>query len=657
MSNIDIRSGYTSLGSDINKRPVGGVNDTETQEGVMGEKLPELTLEMEDDKILELTKKWKKKWNDSEKKQEWETQCEENEKYWKGKQFTGPKSDKGRAMVDNLIFESVETYLPQVTRRNPEPLVTLAASEESDPQKEKFLQKLKNTLADIADEIKLRLKLKHVGHNWALYLLGVGKFGWDMDKNMPAVRIIRPQRIILDPESTIDEDGYTGRYIGEYRKLEASLVFKTIEGTQGALDTPSPDPNEPKAKKIDAISKLKEKIGDGIGTDIQFIEWWTMEYLCWEYEGDIILKSKNPNWNYDKTETPTEQDINSPGVQVDEFGATTVKPVDIKGVNHFPVPKMPYEFLSVYNLGVQPMDDTGLISQNLSNQDLINKRNKQITKNVDSMNGGVVVSEERSGLSASQAKGVTKALENGGTIIVPSGAPLESIARMPSVPLPSDVFNQLQDTRMRLRDIFGTRGSSPAGIQSETTVRGKIISRGQDTDRIGGGVSEYLEQFADGSYNWIVQLLYVYDTEFKFVTGKEPPKLKVSVKEGSLLPKDSTTIANQAIELATAGKMSLIDMFKRLEYPNPEELASNVWLETNAPELLYKDNPLVAQAIQMKQQAAQAAADAKAQADAAKNDAQHQNDMQKEQFRAQLKTKSNVAEDVAGAALSEVSIN
>jgi len=79
--------------------------------------------------------------------------------------------------------------------------------------------------------------------------------------------------------------------------------------------------------------------------------------------------------------------------------------------------------------------------------------------------------------------------------------------------------------------------------------------------------------------------------------GNIPPKLTISVKEGSLLPKDSISIANQALELARMNKISNIDLYKRLEYPNPDELAANVWLEANAPHILYKDNQMVQEAL------------------------------------------------------------
>lgn len=594
MSNEDTGIGaYVSLGADINKPNKDG--GMETKEGVVSQKLPELNLDMKDEDLIALTKKWKKAWEDSPKKAEWLKKAEENEKYWLGQQFTGPiDKDSERPMVDNAIFESLETFLPSATRRNPEPIVELDSKEiepnqPADQTKIAYATKVKQRLADVADKIKLRLKLKRATRYWSLHLIGIAKFGWDLDKNLPSVKITRAKRIILDPDASIDEDGYNGSYIGEYKKMQASKIL--------AIAEPKPVEGQPQVPETEGVKKIKELVKENTGTEINYIEWWTPEYTCWEIDEKIILKKKNPHWNYDE-ELQTEV--------VDEFGKTSIVPEIKKGINHLPVPMMPYAFLTMFNLGDQPMDKTSLIGQNLANQDAINKRNKQINKNVDGMNEGMVVSLARSGLTDIQAKNITSALRKGGVVTIPDGSPDDAVKRMSPNNLPSDVFNELNDKRVRLRDIFGTSGITPAGTTDEKTVRGKIINRGLDTDRVGGGISEYLEQFADDIYNWVAQLLYVYDDGFQFVNGAVPPKVVISVKEGSLLPKDSTTISNQALELAGMGRLSNIDLFKRLEYPNPEELAANIWLEANAPELLYKDNPLVAQAIQMRQMAMQA---------------------------------------------------
>lgn len=587
-SEIDI-IGPDSLSADVNKQK--GEKFPETKEGVVSDKLPELTLKMSDKDIIDLTTKWEKSWKESEVKQEWLETIKENEKYWLGEQFDGPKADKKRPMVDNLIFESIETYLPQATRRNPDPLVELAAesvTEKPNIAFEKYVERVKRKLKDLADTNKLRLKLKKTARHWGIYQLGVGKLGWDLDKDIPTIRIIRPQRMILDPKATIDEDGYTGNRIGEYRKLEAG----TILGITGE------DIGKEAKKQIDDLIEKENK-----ATEIRFVEWWTPEFLCWTLGKTVLFKKKNPHWNYDEEREDTE---------VDDAGVETAVKVETIGNNHFAVPKMPFVFLSVFNLGDQPVDKTGLIKQNLSNQDLINKRNKQLDKNADRMNGGMVVSLERSGLTQGQAKGVTEALRKGGVITIPTGTPRDAVEDYSPTALPADVYNQLVDTRTRTRDIFGTSGSNPAGQRDEKTVRGKIINRSLDTDRIGGGVSEYLEQFADDVYNWFVQLLYVYDSGFQFVGEAEIPKLNISVKEGSLLPKDSISIANQALELASMNKLSNIDLYKRLEYPNPEELAVNVWLETNAPDILYKNNPDVQEVLARQQVQAQAEAQANA---------------------------------------------
>lgn len=613
---------FYSLGAKINKRS-GDVSD-ETAEGVVGERLPELELDMEDDEIIKLANKWERAWNDSDVKTKFESDGDENERYWKGDHYTRPEMDKTRAVKDNAIFEGLETYLPQVTRRNPEPMVSLANSETKTDPNQAYAHALQLELGEIADEINLRLKLKGAARNWSIRMVGALKAGWDLDKDMPSVKNIRPSKLILDPEATVDEDGYTGDRVGEHRKLPAWKIKRIMEKGKDSAE---------KKKFIDDLSKGED------GTEIGFVEWWTADYMFWKCGGQVLVKRKNPHWNYDQPMAPATATTadNGQGVQAEQEpvaapklpslpqGAPAVPqlpeapitqggqaPQPTAGVNHLKVRAMPYFLLSVYNLGKQPVDITSNISQNLSNQDLINKRIRQIDKNADTANNGMVVSLERSGLTQQQARGVTKALRAGGVVAIPAGSPQEAVYKPPMNELPVYVYNQLVDTRNRVRDIWGTRGSSPAGTQSEKTVRGKIITQNQDTDRIGGGISEYLEQLADSVYNYLVQMLYVYDDRFveQISKGVPIPKVKVSVKEGSLLPKDSTTIANQAIELRASGSMSIVDMYKRLDYPNPETLAANVWLEVNAPELLYGNDPRVKQVIQQRQAAAAAGASA-----------------------------------------------
>jgi hypothetical protein len=609
---------FYSLGRNLNKTQ-GAETALDTAEGIVSEKMPELTLEMDDADIIKLTDQWEKEWEESDVKTTWAKRGEENENYWLGKHYQKPEVDKTRALIDNVLFKALETYLPQITRQDPEATVEISGNPENVPPiVTQYVRKIQEKLGQIVDEIRLRVKLKKAGRHWALYLVAVMKSGWDISRDMPTVKVIRPQKMIFDPNATVDEDGYTGNRIGEYRKLEAGLILDIIGEGKGTEE---------------ARKAIKDLVKDDLGTEVQFIEWWTPHYMCWKMGKKVLLKKKNPNWNYDEP-TPAQPEqaegaTNEQGVPLPPQPA----PQPIKGVNHWTSPRMPYRLLSVFNLGKQPVDDTSLMGQNLSNQDIINKRMKQIDKNADSMNNGIVVSLEKSGLTTQQAKGVTEALRKGGTIAIPTGSAQDAIYRPQLPTLPDMIYDNLQDTRNEVEGIFGTQGSTPQGVKNTETAKGQILMKQMDTDRIGGGITEYIEQLADDVVNDFVQLLYVYDDEFHALlqglpssdpqTGQQSliplPKLKVSIKEGSMLPKDATSLANQAISLANEGKMALKDLYQRLDYPNPEELAANVWLEANAPELLYADNPLVQKAVQMKQQAQAAQQQAAAEAEQAKS--------------------------------------
>lgn len=635
-----ILEAFYSLGSRINKRK-GDENAEEVQEGIVGERLPELKLSMPNEDLVTLTQKWEKTWKESEVYNTWQQHGKENEDYWRGKQFNLPKVDKTRPLVDNVLFQSLETYLPQVTQHNPEPVVTLASGVQPTPENLQYATSLKNELYDLADEIKLRLKLKGTARHWSIYEIGMVKVTWDLGRDIPTAKVIRPWRMILDPESTVDEDGYTGEYLGEHRKLAADVMIRILDSIGGE----------------DGYSKIiTELVDNKMGTELGFIEWWTAEYMCWTIKDKVLLKMKNPHWNYPQSQATPESespymdqqaepdmsesnqeapqgsssmpDEEMETAQHDDDSAITDAGPDeqgesdnvtdqpeeeedqgekIPGFNHLAKPGIPYLPLSVFNLGKQPVDDTSLMQQNLPLQDLINKRVRQIDKNADSMNGGMVVSLERAGMTMPQAKGVTEAVRKGGTVVIPAGAVNEAIARMSAPALPRDIYAQLEDTRSRVQYIFGTKGFTPTAGGGQAAVRSQLLNKNLDEGRISGGFSEYLEQLADDIYNWFIQMLYVYDERY---AGQEHPKVRLTIKEGSILPRDSAAIAAQAVQLASAGQMSLLDLYKRLEFPNPEETAANAWLQVNAPELLYMNDPRVKQAVQMKMEAAANAAKA-----------------------------------------------
>lgn len=554
-------AGYLSIAENINKAK-GEEQQIENSEGVISNLEPELNLSMSDNELIALKETYEKTWENSQAKKTLEEKQKTNEDYWKGKHFTLSNDD--RPLIDNLIFEAVETFLPMITRQKPEPIVEADNTIEGN----ELADKVQKMLSYQMDRERLKLKLQKVARYWALYYLGVIKVGWSYEENDVAIQVIRPQKLILDPSATINECVYTGEFIGEKRQEKASILIERF----------------PKKRSV-----IEEEVNGKLGTKVQFVEWWTNEYVFWTMKNEVLFKSKNPHWNYFNEVK-----------KVDEYGKEEVRKID--GKNHFNFPKKPYVFLSVFNLGKHPFDETTIIEQNLAIQDTVNKRLRQIDKNADNTNSGLIVSGDH--YTKDQASQVDNALRNGGTIWVPNGKVGDAVTRTQSPPLPSFVYESLIDYRNEIRNIFGIRGATPQGIINEQTVRGKIMIKGQDADR-SSLITEHLEQFCDEVYNWLVQLMYVYYDEdhVAAVIGKERAKeyislrkddfntkLIVSVKEGSMIPHDRLTERNAAIELFTAGLLDPITAFEKLDFPNPREAAEKLFKWKQNPESLFANN-------------------------------------------------------------------
>ena len=568
---MGIFDGFFGLGDNVNKFKDDALK--ERTEGIL-DRVPELSLDMDEEELVKLSKEWEKRWqkffSTIKEKQE------EGEKYWAGQHYNKVMYEEGkRPIQDNVIFEAVETFLPAVTRANPNPVVSADSTDEGDLIA-KAVQKM---LAYQADRMRLRLKVKKAVRFWALYLVGVAKISWSQMDDDISLHIIRPQKLIMDPDGTIDEDmSYTGEFMGEYKKDSAAdLIVKF--------------PNHKK--------EIEELVHEKMGTIIQYTEWWTNKIVFWKLDQTILGKMKNPHWNYD---------IEATDPMVDEQGKIiSLGTPAQKGRNHFQHPEMPYICLSIFNLGKHPIDETSLILQNLSNQDLINKRNRQIDKNTDGVNGGWVISGEGSGLTKEQAAQAIGAFRKGKGVYIPSGSPANAVQRMMGTPLPNEVFEDRNDARQRLHDIFGIGGSTAAATRKDRLSAGKQMMQQQDISRY-SGIIEYIEQFYDKIYNWEVQMMYVYyDEEHSgSIIGAEratewvslknsalQKKLTVGVKEGSLIPKDPVSLAQQAEMLTQYGAIDPITLFDRLDFSNPKEAARKKWIWDHSPQSFFEGDPVV----------------------------------------------------------------
>ena len=496
----------------------------------------EFESKMSDMDIIDLTSSWKRSYNTYF--QDIEGSQKTAFAYWIGQQNTDEaEAVQGtRALVDNLIFEAVETFIPIATRANPDPLVTADPSEIG----QKIARDIKEALVHEADRMKFRKILKRCLRHWIIYKIGVLKHSYNVKLNKIETEAINPKLMIFDKDGWIDEGGnFRGEYLGQKMQLTASELIELF----------------PKNEKT-----IMEKAKGKKGTKLEFISWWYKGTDNFYTMDDTVLgKYLNPHWNYDTD--------------------------GIEAKNHLSEPSYPYTFLGIFSTGLQPHDETSLITQNIGLQDMVNRRYRQIDDNVRKMNNGMVVSNEFTDSQASQA---ASALARGVAIRAPGADVTKAVMRLPAPPLPADVFTMLNDGRQQIKNIFGTSGSTPSGIDQEDTARGKILVNQLDTSRIGGGITEYLEQVADTTYNWWVQMMFVHWVDEQYIVasgvagGQELltikntdflllKSLQVTVKEGSLIPKDPLTQRNEAMDLWSAGAIDPKTFYRRLDFADPDQ--------------------------------------------------------------------------------------
>jgi len=547
---------------DLIESGVNKVNDNgEAGEGVAGEYIDSLTLPMSDEELLNLRKDF------LAKAEPYDASIRprqiKNKIYYSGRQAASA-TQTTTVVSSNLIFEAEETFIPEALSKNPEPVVW---SDNTNEGKEASNQ-VKTMLQYHADVLCLRKKLGIMVRHWSIYFIGVAKHGFNTKVNDISLDLRKPQNFLLDPDGYIDEYGnYIGDFLGE-----------RIESTAGALVELYPK------HKNDIMLKVNDKPG----TRVVRTEWWTDDYCFTTFEDWVLDKHKNEFFNYDVTDEevdPETQEVTS-----------TVTP----GLNHFATPKMPYTFLSVFSLQETPHDITNLIEQSIPNQDRITERDAQISKNLRTGNNSIALSGQS--FNSETAKQAAMALEDGDPVLVPDGQVDSAIKRIPASNLPSGILESQNIDKQTLRSVFGTAGLVPNN-QPDVAVRNNILASSNDSSRIGGGIGDALEQVADNIFNWWLQLYCVFYDETHYgaimgagkaveyvnlINSQLERKFVISVAPNSMQPKDEITEQNLAIDLANKGWLDPINLFKKLNYPDPMETAKMVTLFKLDPAMYFQ---------------------------------------------------------------------
>ena len=579
------------IGSPTNKNFDGIDNDPE---GASSEKVDVLTLPMKDEELLSLRNDWEKLYAPYEGKIK--PLFERNMQSYLGKKKDGQFLEEGAPLAGNLQFEAEETFLSAALSKNPEPVVWA----DNTPEGDEIATSVQTMLQFHSDHLILRKKLATMVRQWSIYHLGVLKHGWDSKINDVCVENRKIQDFIFDPNGFVDAYGDFSSWLGERVTVTAEKLVELF----------------PKHKAYITL-----QVDGKMGTPCTYTEWWTDDYCFTTFKDQVLDKHKNQYFNYDEA---IEAEDGEPLVD-----PITMEPQIRTAKNHFAYPKKPYTFLSVFSLQEQPHDITGLIEQNIANQNRIARQTQQIDDNISASNNGYAYSQNN--FNQETAKQAANARKAGRPILIPSGGPIgDAILALPAQQLPADFFNSVEMHKNDLRSSWGIQGIAAQQPDEDQTARGMILNQAQDTSRIGGGIGQSIEQVADNVFNYLVQLYYVfYDEEhFAAIMGGAKAveyvtlsnlsfdrQLIVSVSSDSMIPKDPITESNMAQALFDKGAIGPKTLLKMLAFPNADEAAADgllykldpmAYLQTNFPEQAAQLQQKMMQDAQMgMQQAAQ----------------------------------------------------
>lgn len=567
----NIAGAQSLVNDDTNK--ISGFDGPE--EGIESDYIDVLELPMSDEELLSLRDQYESAWAGYYPKVK--SRQQRNKLYLKGKQrnFT---SQEDRVVPKNLLFEATATFVPAALAENPEPVVY---SDNTDEGKAAS-NDLKTMLQYHAKTLGFRQKLGMMVWQWSEYFVGAVKYGWKPlidpqtgeDKGEITIELRKPQNLVLDPEGYVDEFGDFQGWVGDRIEKPAEWFVEKF----------------PNHKTF-----LTLKVNAKMGTHIIATEWWNDDFCFTTFEDQVLDKHKNEFFNY----------------QEQSIAGEPVEPA----INHFAAPKKPFTFFSVFSLQEEPYDFTNLIEQNISNQDRINDRDEQITKNLASGNNAVAIS----GLSfnVENADQAVQTFYQEGFLLIPDGN-MDAVKRIPASPLPSGILETQESDMQALRSVYGTSGLVP-NTNPDEAVRNNIMNEQHDSSRIGGGVGDRIEVTAENMFNWCAQLYAVfYDAaHFGAVMGNAAAieyvefsaqnmhrKFVITVAPNSMAPKDEMTERNQAIQLATDGFLDPINLFKALDDADPINTAKMVTLFRTNPQA-YMQQFFPEQAAQMQPQNSQ----------------------------------------------------
>lgn len=521
-------------------------------------------LDLKDDELVRLLVKDKAEhdshWKD--KPFELEETDERNTKYFIGDQLDDDRlRPHNTPYKDNRLFTATRAVLSYVTSQVATPDV--APSRDGERFAE-LADNLKEALHQHGKDHLLAHKSKIAAKNLIVRKRGFLKLRYDPFHGPYGdivVETVDPSDIIVDRWAKYGE--------------EPSRIYQRIECTLEELIARFPE----KEKDIKRVYEVQRGTRSQMSRRCVYYECWftyfekneQKEGVCWFTETGPLILGKMSNPNFIETGFPEED----------------------RTQNYFSMPIKPYVVFNYLNSGMSYIDETSLFDQALPQQDLLNKRGRQIWENADYANGRIIANKQI--MSEDDAAAFLN--KNPKTILLVDSENVDRDVKIVAQAfMPNYVVDTLYDARNEIDQIMGTPNIFRGQQQSDANTLGENILIKEQASVLQDDLARAVDEAMIVYYRKLLHMMKVYYTEdhwfrikgdegkYNFILLNEDTidtDVFVTVEVGSTLPANKTQLRETALELARYGKIDTLSLYRDLGLPEAEKRAELLTKELN----------------------------------------------------------------------------
>lgn len=463
--------------------------------------------------------------------------------------------------IDNRLFASVRAIVAYVFGQPAKPDITPS---KGDDKYIRIANQLEMGLYQHAVNHDVNAKFRLAGKNLVIRKRGCIKLRFDKDAGAFGDVItenIDPSDIVIDRFAKNGQD--------------PNRIYQRLSCTIEELCAKYPE----KQQEIYNVYGIKRGVYTQLSRMVTYYECWfsywdkmkKQQGVCWFIPNSecILGKMENPNWIYKGSE------------KQQKIANLTDEPIK------------PYIWFNYINTGRSFIDETCLFDQALPQQDLLNKRGRQIWENADYANPRVLVNGSLMDQEDAN-KFINKHPKTIGLLnkMDPEANINNAVTTISAEMLPQYVVTTLYDSRNEIDTMMGTpsvfRGEQP---QNQSKTLGQDLLMKQQAGALQDDIVLIVSEAWAKYYKYLTQMMKVYCSDDYWIMTRGnsgeymsimlnsdtiDTNVKVGVQTDSTLPLDKEGRKQVALALAKGGLIDPLTLFRDLGLPDAEERAERL---------------------------------------------------------------------------------